>query len=700
MGRSRWARLPVGAALGGAWACRRALVAFMACLGFAVPLRADEAPKPPQPLCTVPLAAVVGEPLKVRARGLRLDGVTEVRSMTPGVAVSLLSQGKVGLPNGVSAEKAGDTQVEFDLRFTGDLPSPPPIEAALLLVAPHGETPLSIPLLAPDRGLVEVEPNPGFETAQAVSLPASVPLSILGAIERSQDVDVFRFIAEAGQQFRVSIVAHSLGSVLDPLLTLHDSKGALIATADDDEGSRDPQLDTTVPRTGPIFLVVQDANDGGGEAHPYRLTVESSAPAKPVAAVSFVRDIAPILQRHCVACHGAEKVEGEWRADSFASLLKAGATGADGFLAGNRGASEVFVRITSTDADLRMPLHGEPLSNPEVDAIARWIDAGLPFDGVAADTPLIDQIPPPVHPAAPPSYATLPPVTALVFTPSGDLLVGGWREVLVIDPASGGVRSRIGNVPERSSRIALHPAGDRFAVAGGVAGRLGEVRIFTLSGDLLRVLAPGADIVHDVAWSPGGDRLAVASSDATVRIFEAESGRLVRTLPGHRDWVLAVAWSPDGTRIATGSRDRTAKVFDVASGALLASYARHDAPVRGVIFHPSGEEILSASDAQKWDRWKIAEAAHVRDTHLGGEVCQLVAAGEYFAAPSANGKAHLFRLEETEKVREYAPETAARVISVAVNVPADLVAAGTQDGRVVVWKLSTAERLAEFPLQP
>lgn len=697
MGRFWWSLFPVGAASGGVGASTSAL---MVVLGFAWALRAEEAPKPPQALFTVPLAAVVGEPSKVRVRGLRLEGVTEVRSMTPGVTTMLLSQGKVGLPNGVPAEKAGDTQVEFELRFTGDLPSPPPMEATLLLVAPHGETPLSTPLLAPDRGLVEVEPNPGFDKSQVVTLPASVPLSILGAIERPQDVDVFRFMAEAGQHLRVSVTAHAVGSLLDPLVTLHDSEGAPIATADDGGGSRDPRLDIPVPRTGPIFLVVQDANDAGSEAHPYRVIVESSSPVEPVVAVSFIRDVAPILQRHCVACHGAEKVEGEWRADSFAALIKAGATGVDGFLAGNRGASEVFVRITSTDADLRMPLHGEPLSNPEVDAIARWIDAGLPFDGVSADSLLVDQIPPPVHPAAPSTYATLPPVTALAFAPSGDLLVGGWREILVIDPIRGGVRNRIGDLPERSSRIAIHPAGDRFAVAGGVPGRFGEVRVFTLQGDLLRVLAPGSDMVHDAAWSPAGDRLAVASSDATVRIFDAENGRLLRTLPGHRDWVLAVAWSPDGSRIATGSRDRTAKVFDVATGAMLASYGRHDAPVRGVIFHPSGEEILSVSDAQKWDRWKIAEAAHLRDTHLGGEVFQLVAAGEFFAAPSANGKAHLFRLADTEKVREYAPGTAARLISVAAHAPVDLVAAGTQDGRVVVWKLSSAERVAEFPLQP
>ena len=697
------ARRPVVASQGGVGACRWAIVAFMAfmaCLGLAAGLRAEEAPKPPQTLLTVPLSVIVGAPVKVRARGLRLEGVTEVRSTTAGVTATLLSQGKVGLPTGFPAEKAGDTQVEFELCFTADLTVPPPPDMAVLLVAPHGEIPLRLPLLASDRGLVEVEPNPGFDKAQVLSLPAGAPLSILGAIERPQDVDVFRLAGKAGEHLRVSVTAHSLGSLLDPLLTLHDSDGAPIATADDGEGSRDPQLGITVPRTGPIFLVVQDANEAGSEAHPYRVTVESSAPVEPVAAVSFIHDIAPILQRRCVACHGENKAEGGWRADSLAALIKAGASGADGFMAGNRGASEAFGRITSTDADLRMPLDGEPLSNLEIDAIARWIDAGLPFDGVSADTLIVDEIPPPIHPAAPSTYATLPPVTALAFTPSGDLLVGGWREVLVVDPASGGVRSRIGNLPERSSRIALHPLGDRFAVAGGMPGRLGEVRLFTLAGELLGVLAPGADIVHDVAWSADGSRLAVASSDATVRVFDAKTGKLIRSIDGHRDWVLAVAWSPDGSRIATGSRDRTAKVFDSTSGALLATYSRHDAPVRGILFHPEGEEMLSVSDAQKWDRWKIAAAAHVRDSHLGGEVFALVAAGEFFVAPSANGKAHLFKLQDGEKVREYDPGAGRRLISVAASVPADLVAAGTQDGRVVVWKLSTGERLVDFPLQP
>ena len=62
------ARRPVVASQGGVGACRWAIVAFMAfmaCLGLAAGLRAEEAPKPPQTLLTVPLSVVVGEPVKV-----------------------------------------------------------------------------------------------------------------------------------------------------------------------------------------------------------------------------------------------------------------------------------------------------------------------------------------------------------------------------------------------------------------------------------------------------------------------------------------------------------------------------------------------------------------------------------------------------------------------------------------------------------
>src|SRR5437762_12525452 len=40
--------------------------------------------------------------------------------------------------------------------------------------------------------------------------------------------------------------------------------------------------------------------------------------------VSFSKDLAPILARKCVACHGPEKSKGHFRLDSFDWLMKAG----------------------------------------------------------------------------------------------------------------------------------------------------------------------------------------------------------------------------------------------------------------------------------------------------------------------------------------------------------------------------------------
>lgn len=679
----------------------RALAGAILSLSAMVAARAaEDPPVSPRILFTVPLAAIPGEPVKAVARGLRLEGATEVRSMTPGVTATLLSQGKAALPTGIPAEKAGDTQAEIELRFGTDPAPAVPGEATLRIVSPHGEAEFRLALLPAERTVTETEANDGLAKAQALTLPAAGTLTLPGRIERALDVDVFRVDAAAGGRLRVAVVASAAGSPLDPLLTILSGDGAPLATADDRPESRDPIVDLVLPGDGPVFVVVQDANDFGGEAFPYSLEIGLAPAAAAPPMPSFVRDVAPLLQARCVACHGPAKAEGQWRADSLAALGATGASGARGFVAGDRAASEAFGRVTSDDAELRMPLHGEPLDAASVELLARWIDAALPFDGTAADTPLIEQIPPPIHPPAPSVYAAPPPVTALVFAPSGELLVGGWREVLVVDPPSGAARRRIGNIAERSTRIAFHPAGDRFAVAGGIPGRLGEVRVVSLSGDLLRVLAPGGDVVHDVAWSPSGDRLAVACSDASVRIFDADSGGLVRTIPAHRDWVLAVAWSPDGTKIASGSRDRTAKVFDAATGTLVASYGRHDAPVRGILFEPLGEEIVSAGDSKKQDRWKIADGAHLRDTHLGGEVFQLAVAGDFFVAPSAAGKVRLFTIAKGEQVREYDAAAPARFISVAAHPGADLVAAGTQDGRIVVWKLSSGERIVDKPLAP
>ena len=69
-----------------------------------------------------------------------------------------------------------------------------------------------------------------------------------------------------------------------------------------------------------------------------------------------------------------------------------------------------------------------------------------------------------------------------------------------------------------------------------------------------------------MAWSPDGTRLATASDDETVRLWDPTTGQTTATLTGHTDRVNAVAWSPDGTRLATASDDGTVRLWDPATG--------------------------------------------------------------------------------------------------------------------------------------
>ena len=68
--------------------------------------------------------------------------------------------------------------------------------------------------------------------------------------------------------------------------------------------------------------------------------------------------------------------------------------------------------------------------------------------------------------------------------------------------------------------------------------------------------------IGSVAFSPDGKRLASASYDQTVKVWDATSGQEMLTLQGHTSEVESVAFSADGKRLASASSDKTVKVWD------------------------------------------------------------------------------------------------------------------------------------------
>jgi len=120
----------------------------------------------------------------------------------------------------------------------------------------------------------------------------------------------------------------------------------------------------------------------------------------------------------------------------------------------------------------------------------------------------------------------------------------------------------------------------------------------------LQTLEGHSNRVISVAFSHDSARLASASDDSTVKIWDASSGECLQTLKGHSNWVNSVAFSHDSARLASASHDRTVKIWDASSGECLQTLKGHSNWVNSVAFSHDSARLASASDdctVKIWD---------------------------------------------------------------------------------------------------
>jgi WD40 repeat protein/serine/threonine protein kinase len=115
--------------------------------------------------------------------------------------------------------------------------------------------------------------------------------------------------------------------------------------------------------------------------------------------------------------------------------------------------------------------------------------------------------------------------------------------------------------------------------------------------------------IRAVAWSPDGQRLATASKDYTLKVWDAVNVQELATLRGHKQVICSVSWSPDGRRLASASWDKTLRVWDVATGSAVKIPAS-DELLQCVTWSPDGKRLASCGDdglVKVWDAMTGAE---------------------------------------------------------------------------------------------
>ncbi len=110
-------------------------------------------------------------------------------------------------------------------------------------------------------------------------------------------------------------------------------------------------------------------------------TATAAQPVDPGLGATLYTPVRDVLDRKCVACHGPEKQKGRLRLDDPASMLGEGSSGERAILPGDPGGSYALqLALLPRHHDDAMPPEGkEGLTDDELLALVKWIQAGAPF---------------------------------------------------------------------------------------------------------------------------------------------------------------------------------------------------------------------------------------------------------------------------------------------------------------------------------
>jgi WD40 repeat protein len=192
------------------------------------------------------------------------------------------------------------------------------------------------------------------------------------------------------------------------------------------------------------------------------------------------------------------------------------------------------------------------------------------------------------------------PVTAVAMSPDGAMLASAsssgtavwlWRvsdgePTLLIPDALDGCTVEA---------LAFLPDGQRLAVGGidwlATGGSNGAIALWNLPGRFEE--AACLDGATNLAIHPQGQRLAFATLEQSIGIWDFASQQLVDEFLGHDGPVTALAYRPDGQVLASGSEDRTLRLWNDAGDEL--AIVELDSQVTALAFSPDGQVLYTGN---------------------------------------------------------------------------------------------------------
>jgi len=335
-------------------------------------------------------------------------------------------------------------------------------------------------------------------------------------------------------------------------------------------------------------------------------------------AVDFEREVLPIFQRNCLACHNQTRAKADLVLETPAFIAKGGASGPS-LIPGKGEESLVFRSAAHRVDDLVMPPVGNKsnaanLTADELGLLKLWIDQGGQGE-VRGSRSLTWQ---PIPDSWNASYAVA------IDRHSQLVACARANRVHLYDARTGRPAGRLEDpnlqgAAQRDivSAIAFSPTEDIVATAGFQEVRLWKRRPAEVQ-EILRRDEPGD--WAGAALSPDRSQIALLDGNGNLQIRRIDSGAVVTTWTSITSTPAQLAYSPDGSRVAIVGASGILRILSARGGESLYEHALGAEPLALAWFQEGRSLATVVQGAKTIQTWRFPENSEDRQMVPGSSL--------------------------------------------------------------------------------
>lgn len=205
--------------------------------------------------------------------------------------------------------------------------------------------------------------------------------------------------------------------------------------------------------------------------------------------------------------------------------------------------------------------------------------------------------------------------------------------------------------------------------------------------------------ILDLAFSADSRQLAAAGADGTLTLWSMpDLVRVAALESGQTWWLQTVAFSSDGRWLASGGNDRVVRIWALPDLPLFAQLEGHQGFVFSIAFSPDSTTLASGGSDGVVKLWQVSTGVEANSAQIGRSALRGVAFspdGASLAVAGLEEGAYILNLPDLSERCRYT----AHAISAIAHSPVEaLVAAGSQDGQIILLDTRSCRPLAT--LQP